>query len=235
MEYDLSEIWNWRSLRILRYTLAALVVLLVAAFFLVSWAARSEPVFYREALETPPERLAEEGRKAASKITDLEKAVQRTDKPWTVEWSESELNGYLATELPRQGSLPKGFEDPRLKIDGDTVHLGFRMNYRGLSGLVSLATAVSVPEPNCIRIRIRQAALGKFPLPVSRVFEEMRQAFARRSEFDVETDEEQGDPVLVLRVRQKSVRGYAPEIRQCEIVDGTLRISGMTKRVEQKK
>jgi len=224
-----------RTLRlVLWFSLAGLLLLAGAALVLYR-GTQHVPEFYRQAL-SPQGSLAEQVQRG----DDLERKAlalrNAAIKPgaWRAEFSDAEVNGWLAAILPQNhpGNLPAEVREPRVKLDDGSVRLGWRLDGPRFQAVISLqAELYLTDQPNQIAIRLQAVRAGWVPVPLTPFLEEVSDA-ARRAGVDLSWSQQDGDPVALLRVPAQHPKYPARELRldALELSDGKLTVAGHTER-----
>ena len=108
----------------------------------VLWALLETPPFYREVVDSQPNRVARE--KAAKKFVQhtiqLADDVKHADA-WSVEFTQEQVNGWLAEELEQKYDelVPEGVRQPRVQFDEGLFRIGFLYEREHWGGVVSLS------------------------------------------------------------------------------------------------
>lgn len=149
--------------------LVAIVVplaLLVGLYLLIS----HRPAFYVERLNAQdPEQQKALSRQFLNKLTRLISDMQNTSA-WSAEFEESQVNAWLAQDFKAnhaEESLPAGVREPRIAIEGEYLHLGFRYRKGPISTVVHIGFRAWVPKPNLLAIELRGASMGAVSLPTN--------------------------------------------------------------------
>ncbi|HLA83972.1 MAG TPA: hypothetical protein VJL29_04185 [Thermoguttaceae bacterium] len=204
--------------------------LLVGVGVWIYQAAHQAPEWYRQAVATKD--TAEE-RKASSdrmeqRLAELASGL-KTNGRWEVLFTEAQVNGWLDYALSKKhpGSLPKGFFDPRVKIESDGVWGACCVDRGAVSGVVALNVDIYLAEPNVVALRIRRARLGRLPWPLGKVLDGISQS-AREAEVPLTWRQAEGDPVALIRIPsiqdKKRIR-----VKTIRLAEGKLYVAGVTK------
>src|SRR5262249_12614567 len=146
---------------------------------------------------------------------------------WSARFTQEEINGWLATDLPAKFStaLPAGFSRPRVAIGPHEAQFAASYQQRGWETVFSLAGDVHLTtEPNEIAIRIKRVRAGALPMPLSKLLEDLS-GLAARAEIPLRWTEVEGDPVALLRMPLE-VNERQLSIDAVELTDGAFVIAG---------
>ena len=218
--------------RWLRITILALFVVLglAAIFLLVAYRATQHvPDFYREALTAESSAQEKDSDRMLQRAASLHNSVKRQGT-WQGEFTAAEVNGWLATDLPRNQPqlLPRGFHDPRVKIEPDGVTLACLIERGGLRCVVSLEVDVYVDTPNVISLRVRKARAGAIPWPLGQILEGVSEA-GRRADLRVRWRQAGGDPVALISLPPvQGNRGKIIRIEKIGLDQGVIHVAGVT-------
>lgn len=202
----------------------------VVSYFLYR-AARHVPEFYVEALETAPECQEIAGDELERHVLELNDELRRPGQ-WEMTFSEAEINGWLAFDLPQKfaAALPAGVREPRVSIQPDAIYVACRYEAAKISTVVSLAFEVGLTdEPNVITVRVRQARAGALPLPLRKFLDKIGAA-AQRADLELRWQQNDGDPVALLKIPEQHER-YVHRVVRIERVElraGELFVAGYT-------
>lgn len=197
------------------------------------WLLTHQPGFYRAALldEAPPEERQKQARRFVQATGMLVNGI-RNDDEWSQEFTDQEVNSWLADELPVQYAhwLPPEVTAPRVKFENGALWLAFQTRRGAWSGVVSGRVKVWVSAPNELALEIQSLSAGLVPVPVDDIvgdFVAAMNANGWRMEWKQSTD---GDVLLVslddVTTDKSTVR---PALETVELLDGKLRVSGRRK------
>jgi hypothetical protein len=220
-----------RARRLLIVVLATALAMMLVAGSLYR-AVQQAPQFYRDALAAPPAQR-NDGERFERQALALHNQLQHAGR-WEIRFTQDEINGWLATELPEKfpDLLPLGLADPRIAIDDGVVHLAVRYDRGSTSTVVSLSGhAYLTEEPNEVAIHLRQARAGLVPLPLSRFLQEIGER-AARADIPLRWTEVRGLPVALARVpfQWDDEDDRRLILERVTLADGTLIVGG---RIEQ--
>ena len=194
------------------------------------WAAKQPPGFYEAALADPPAPAVREeaAREFAQQTAQLVEEL-RYSADWEQEFTQTQVNAWLAEELPRQygRKIPKGVSDPRIQFSDGLIWIGFQLSQKRFQGIVSLALRPTVTAPNQVSIAVESLSAGLLPLsPASFVDDVSKQLdrYSVRHAWRVE------DGVHVLDVTVTPNRGDRPVLEEIEVRDERLRVAGHRER-----
>ena len=222
-----------RWLRILLLISCVVAGLAAIVLLIVYRATQQVPEFYREALAAEPEVQQKNSDRMLQRATTLHNSVKRAGA-WQGEFTAAEVNGWLATDLPRNfaGLLPPAMRDPRVRIAPDGITLACLIERGGLHCVVSLEVDVYLDAPNVLAFRLRKARAGAVPWPLGQVLEGASEA-ARHSDLRVRWQQAKGDPVaLVTLPPVAGGGGRTIRIEKIQLEDGVIRVAGTTERAK---
>src|SRR3954471_9396984 len=160
--------------RRLLIALSCMAVVLLVGLLCLYRASQQAPAFYKEALTRKPTALRDEGQQFERQALALHNQLASSGA-WEVRFTQDEINGWLATELPAKfpRALPPGIMDPRIAIVGDELHLAVHYRRGRVDTVMSLAGKISLTnQPNEIAVRIDQARAGILPVPLGSLIQE---------------------------------------------------------------
>jgi len=194
-------------------------------------ASQQAPEFYQQALSRKPAALRDEGQRFERQALALHNQLASSGE-WEVRFTQDEINGWLATELPAKfpRALPSGITDPRIAIVGDELHLAVHYRRASVDTVMSLAGEVSLTnQPNEIAVRIDQARAGMLPVPLGTLIQEITER-AARSNIHLRWTEVKGAPVAVIRLPLGEGDDAKKRVAldQLRLSDGQLVVGGRT-------
>jgi len=241
---------GWRVRRILLGCLAAVLACVVGVALLLAY----EPAFYRQhalfaigtdanpmpldprlggELDTTGQGLIEEqaARRLVTKASAMHASLGKIG-PWELAVSDTEINAWLAIDLPRNHSrlLPRGIRSPCLEFRPKHVLLGARVGTGAVSAVAWLDMEVQLRDINQIGMVLTQAYLGTIPLPRNAI---LREIARRISAIGMVTDLRRLDGRLVLIVYIPSTHDVGAMSRWLEsfsIGDGEAISAGSSRR-----
>lgn len=208
--------------------LACATCCLVVVALALYAAATHEPAFYRRAEIGAAEerrRLAEDFLRCSSDIYNL----MANGKPWALQVTQDQLNGYLQDESSSNGGLfsyPENVTDPRVEFDRDRIRIGFRYSVGSWNAVVSvdLRTWLVGKEANTIALELCGLSVGGLPLGSHALMEYVTDA-AREWNADVTWYRHGSNPVAIIRLQANQNRPTL-QVRRFEIVPGQAHIHG---------
>jgi hypothetical protein len=194
------------------------------------WAATQAPDFYEAALAAPPvpavrrEAAREFARQTAELVEEL-----RYSPAWEEEFTQTQVNAWLAEELPKQygDRIPKGVADPRVQFEDGLVRIAFRLATKSFEGIVSLDLRPSVPKPNHVELRVESLAAGLLPLSPASFTDDVTKQLAL---YGVPHEWRTDDGVQVLDVTIVPKRGDNPVLERIAVAGGSLKVAGHRER-----
>jgi hypothetical protein len=206
-------------------TAAAIVaVTIVVVAVVASWS----PEFYRQRLDVTAAETA--ARRLVSDASALQASIVR-EGPWEAAFTENDINGWLAVDLPRNHGrlLPDWLAEPRVRLEPRRIRLAARVG-RGLASAVAAVTAeVVLREPNQLGIVVEDAQLGGLPLPRGPVLAELRRCC---DQLGMVTSVRRLDDRSLLVVYIPSTResgGLSHWLETLTLGDGSIAITGQTR------
>ena len=135
--------------------LSLLIVLLAIAGYTL-WAVQQVPDFYEEAMaaEIDPRVRKAEAKKFTQQTSQLVSDIQN-DESWSQEFTQLQVNSWFIEELDGKYAdlLPDEAKDPRVKIDGDAVLLGFKYSHGSWEGRINSRSKSLPSKPVCFPFR----------------------------------------------------------------------------------
>lgn len=207
------------------FSLGSLLAIIGGVVWL-RWAANQAPDFYESAItnSSPPAVRQEAAREFAEQTAQLVRDLQYSPT-WEQEFSQTQVNAWLAEELPQRYSkrIPRGVSDPRVQFDDGLVRIGFQLTSSKFDGVVSLDLRPSVPQPNQIAIAVESLYAGLLPLaPIAFTGDVSKQL----DRFGVEHEWRTENGFQVLYVTVVPNRDDRPILEELVVDDERLRIAG---------
>lgn len=225
-----------RPLQIILWFALAAAGLLAAAAFVLYRGTQHVPEFYQQAImpSVPPAQQAQVGDDFERQTLELHNQSTKPGR-WQAEFTDEQINAWLATILPRNHprALPAEIRDPRVKITEQGVQVAWRHQTERFQTVVSLSGRVYLTDkPNQVALRLQGVHAGWIPLPLDQVLRRVREA-ARQQGVDLLWSQQDGDPVAMCRVPARLERYPDREIRleSVELAPGRVRLAGQTERV----
>lgn len=193
------------------------------------WALFQSPDFYLAVLEQerqadPVERKAE-AKRFVHRTMKMVDDIRHSDE-WTQDFSEAEINAWLAEELHRKFGewLPPGVSQPRVQLEADAILIGFQYDEPGYwSGIVSLRVLPWVAETNQLALQIESIRAGLVPVPVDQIIEAVAEQ-ALTSGVRLEWRENEGYDVALIRLTTDDEPSAT--LDGVELQDGSLHVHG---------
>ncbi len=217
-----------------RLTTAVLLTLTAAAAIsLVSMyrASRHVPEFYERALAAKPEVQKAAGQKFEQQALALHNQVRHPGR-WEARFTQDEINGWLAAELPVKfpNALPRGVLDPRIALDASQVQLAVRYERGDTKAVVSLSGQVQLTaEPNELAVQIDAVRAGALPLPFAQFKDDIAERAARAG-VPLRWTEAEGVPVALLQLPldPRDFKGKHLVVEELRLLAGELIVAGCT-------
>lgn len=204
----------------------ACLLVIVGAIVGLGWAANQAPDFYESALakKVPPAARHEAAREFAAQTAELVQELRYAPK-WEQEFTQSQVNAWLAVELPRRygDRVPRGVSDPRVQFAEGLVRIGFQLKASTFDGVVSLDLRPTVPEPNRLAIAVESLSAGLLPLAPGTFTDDVSKQL---DQHDVEHEWQVENGFHVLYVTIVPNRGDRPILEEIAVADEKLRIAG---------
>lgn len=213
--------------RIAWITLAIVIVGLVGAYSAYR-ATQWIPPFYDKQLGASRDELQQAGNQLERQLQQLQQ--QHVDaRQWTSIFSEEEVNGWLAVNLPVKFPrlLPHTIREPRIELKAGNAHIACQYVSPKMTAVLSLQIdARATDQPNIVAIYLRDARIGAVPGLVQLAMDEIDSA-AKRAGVQIEWVEDKGDQVALVTVPDHVLDAdHRFELQDVEIADGELKIAG---------
>jgi hypothetical protein len=215
----------------------AVVLLLVTgvavgvALAMIYRAAQHEPDFYQQALQGELTEQSVAGEQLEQNILQLHNNSRKQGR-WEAVFTEQELNGWLASDLPDKfpNLLPKGVAEPRVAIDGEGVRIACRYENTKINAVISFQLGIQLTdESNTLAVRVSKVRAGALPVPLTRFLGRITAA-AHRSDISLRWSQTEGDPVALVTVPHRH-EDYAHReiyLESIELRDGCVYLAGRT-------
>jgi len=222
-----------KPIRLIFVALFLLIAALGAATFLLYSASRHEPQFYQQALKVEPETQQEAGDELEQSVLKLHNSA-RDEGRWEAVFTESQINGWLAADLPEKfpHMLPVGTDKPRVSIDNDHIKIACRYQRGTIQTVVSFDLSVRLTkEPNTLAVRVSKVRAGALPVPLKRFLAPITKAGAD-SDITLRWSQTDGDPVALVTVPHQHEDYSHREIylETVELRDGEVALAGRTQK-----
>jgi hypothetical protein len=215
--------------RLIAYILTGIFLILLLILYSLYLSAQRLPDFYKKSLAVDPEIQELRNKEMLHKIGGLNNAVQKTGESWQAVFTADDLNAYFAVELAKEGVnlFPKEIVEPRLTFSDRQVDLACRILRGAFSGTLHLSLGLTLPEPNRLVIRIKNARLGKLPISKEIPVKILVQAFEEKS-YQVQQGIEAGDPTITVVFEIKYDKKRFVLLDGITFQDGSVHLSGTT-------
>jgi len=188
------------------------------------------PRFYREALVADQEVHKQACDQVLRRISTLSNDL-RNGRPWQLQLSAEEINGWLAVDLPRNypDALPPEAETPRVAIDGNLVRVAVRVRRGGFRTVVSLVLEPYLSKPDEVAVRIRSLRAGGLPIPFGQILDNFSETI-QQSGLKLQWRQTDGDPVAVISVVARNTGRGQIHLAKFQLADGKVLVSGTSTR-----
>jgi len=216
--------------RFLLFAVAPLLLVAAGGAYWLYSASQDVPEFYSEALYIPPEKADVAGDEFSQSAVALAGNV-REEGDWTAYFTDEQINGWLATDLPEKHPklLPPEFTDPRVRILEDQAQVGIRCKLGGVSTVAWIDVSVSMTEAYEAAVRFRRVRAGSLPLPQTEVLDAVSQVAADLG-LTLRWTTIEGDPTAIMALPPLDERGLSYELTRLKLAPGKLYIAGRTLR-----
>jgi hypothetical protein len=158
-------------------------------------------------------------------------AAIRRPGPWEAVVTDTEINAWLATDLPRNHPrlLPRGVTSPRVRFGPQRLVAAARMGFGWLSAPVRIDVGVQLRGINQLTLVLHDARIGAIPLPRPLILQEIARRLAA---LGVAGDLRRPDGRMVLVVSLPST--YDADAMSCwleslRLDDGEAILAGTTR------
>lgn len=210
--------------------IAAMVIAMLVG--LLIYQLHRAPDFYRQAVEQPAASQQVASDEFLSNVTATVSQAQRPGA-WRTEFTEEQVNGWLAFDLPRNHPelLGESNHAPRVELDENIGRVAFE--YRGLvNTVVCLELSAEVRDPRTVAIRLQSLSGGAVPLPLGSVVEEVSAAAAQLN-HEVHWTEEDGRPVALVTIPDLEENGQEITLVDVRLQPDRLVLVGETRKAAQ--
>ncbi len=234
---DESSGWN-RARRVLRtvfgvflvtFCLGALLALGLLAVVYRSLAY--VPEFYLPRAQWSDAQIEEYHQKFLERVSVITTELKKRKSSQAV-FREDELNGWIDAQGSRLAAADADLRivKPRLQLADKAVWLAAEVQTRWAKGVLWAVLEPELRGPNVIAIRVREARLGKLPLPTNRLMQfitsglmaEVLQGSRAGAYWEIS----HGRPVLVLHLDLVADRqsGHQLQVEDLRVGEGVLAI-----------
>ncbi|MDR1924557.1 MAG: hypothetical protein LBQ66_09285 [Planctomycetaceae bacterium] len=216
-------------IRLVIYGFAGLLLVFFLILYLLYLSAQKEPEFYRDAINVPEDVQKLRSAVVVDKIVELNNNFQSRSKSWSGEFTDDEINAYLAIEATKSGSklLPSEVSNPRIAFAANSIMIASRIRQSGVSVVLNISFSATLPEPNKLIFKMRTSQLGSLPLSKEYVSNLAADVF-RRQWGNVTPGTDGGEPTFTIQLNLKNSTGKKVNIEHVEIQEGVLRFAGTT-------
>jgi hypothetical protein len=198
-------------------------------------AARQAPQFYRQELAVQPASQKAAGQQFERSALELHNQLHRGGR-WSVRFSEEEINGWLAAELPVKfpQALPAGVSQPRVAIEPRRMQIAVTLERGGVQTVVSLTAEVYLTGAlNELAVRIDQLRAGALPVPLAQLQAEVAERAAGAG-FPLRWSEIDGDPVALIKLAAgpEQLHHRRLVLEAIDLAEGELIITGKMEEAE---
>ncbi|MDR0609215.1 MAG: hypothetical protein LBG58_03825 [Planctomycetaceae bacterium] len=215
--------------RLIAYILTGIFLILLLILYLLYLSAQRLPDFYKKNLAVGEEIQQLRNKEMRYKIGHLNNAFQKVGESWQAFFTAEDLNAYFAVELAQEGAnlFPNEITEPCLTFSDRQVDFACRITQGSFSGILHLTLGLTLPEPNRLMIRIKNAKLGRLPISKEIPVKFLVQAFEEKS-YQVQQGKESGDPVITVILDMQYGKNCLVLLDGIIFQDGTVHLSGTT-------
>ncbi|WP_417382593.1 hypothetical protein [Gimesia sp.] len=212
-----------------RFLLFFLLVLLLLGGMTggLYWSSAQVPDFYQEALQEQavPEVRQEEAKEFVQRSMQVVNDVRNQEPLWSQEFSEQQVNAWLAEELHQKYNewVPDGVTDPRIRFEKNQVELGFHLTLSKWSGIISLRFKPWLMKENRLVLELEQARAGLLPIPLDETLTDLIR-MARKEGWFIEWGQMNGNDALIVYLDRR--KPELPELTALSVDTGLFRIAG---------
>jgi len=203
-----------------------LLFILTTAAAGTGWSLHQVPQFYREAL-SPPREPARRQQQAKCFVHQTLKLVDdmHYSEAWAQDFTEEQVNSWLAEELPRNADfwLPPGVSEPRIHLTPGAIDLAFRYRDSFVNTVISARLKPEMRSPNLMAVEITEARAGGIPVPMQFVLAEISDSL-HKTHWQHELVEEEGRRLIVIDLHQK--KHQRTVLESIQIVNGGFSMAG---------
>ena len=218
----------------LRYALVlgvAILAVCVGGIFWAYLATQQVPAFYVAVGNITPSVQAAAGDELERRILSLRNDFQ-ADGFWEATFTEEQLNGWLASDLPEKFGdvLPDGVSDPRISIRDQRLQIACRVENPKFETVVSLSVDLNLTqETNVLAISVRDARAGKLPIPLKGFLDDITNA-SLEAEIDIRWVHDAGMPVALvpILIQQDKFSANSICLNKIEVRHGEIYLAGRT-------
>jgi hypothetical protein len=214
--------------RFIAYILVGICLILLLILYLLYLSAQRLPDFYKKALAVDDTIQRLRNDEMRYKIGNFNNALQKVGESWQAVFTTEDMNAYFAVELAKEGAnlLPDEITEPRLAFSERQVDFACQITQSSFSGILHLTLRLTLPEPNRLAIRIKNAKLGKLPISKEIPVKFLVQTLEKKS-YSVQQGQEAGDPVITVLLNMQYGKNLV-FLDGITFQDGTVHLSGTT-------
>lgn len=212
------------------------VVVLAIAIAAIAYAyhvSQHEPEFYRVALLQSPDVARAKGAELETSVMNIYNSVLEQGN-WRGEISQDQINGWLATQLPRKFPelLPEDVvADPRVSISQGEISLAGHAHFESLEGIVVAKLDIfKTDQKDQFAVRFRDIHVGVIPVPIKSFAEDISSGLNLHGCQTMWTELE-GDPLLTVIVPEEKLlihALYRVNIETVDLEEQKIIVSGTT-------
>ncbi|MDR0704525.1 MAG: hypothetical protein LBF88_06000, partial [Planctomycetaceae bacterium] len=154
--------------------------------------------------------------------------LQKVGEPWQAVFTAEDMNAYFAVELSKKGAnfFPNEITQPRLAFSDRQVDFACQITQGSFSGILHFTLGLTLPEPNRLMIRIKNAKLGKLPISKEIPVKFLVQTLEKK--YQIQQGTEAGDPVITVILNMKYGKNCFVLLDGIIFQDGMVHLSGTT-------
>lgn len=218
-------------------SLVGTILLALVVWYCVA-EAQKVPEFYANVLQHDKEISKAEGDKFERNLAMLNNAF-RLRTPWKLNFTQDEVNGWLASDLDEKfGDLvPTEFKEPRIVFNEHDVRIAFKYEKNGVNAVVVAKCDVFCTEKeNEFAIKLLEVRSGVLSLPIGPWLERITEGF-QFAGIDVTWADEDDKPVALIQMPDQLSSSGLHQYVILEAIDirpGQLVIAGSSARKQTK-
>ena len=224
-----------KIIKLLRGATWLLLIAMTACFLWMWRSAGQVPDYYAAALLVSPEELAESGDVMKQELMQLEQDVH-LEGDWQAVFSDEDINGWLAVEMPKQyrGLLPSQLTRPCVDLDPGRINLAAQYAGHRLRSVVNLTASIAMNESDdLMRLTLLDARAGELSVPVASLKKYFERAAAKlKVSIRWEEDAAKNQVAVVSIPRPPSLDEFDVRIDRVELQDGRCVVYGRTRRAD---
>jgi hypothetical protein len=215
--------------RLIAYILTGIFLILLLILYSLYLSAQRLPDFYKKTLAVDDAIQQLRNNEMRHKIGNFNNALQKVGESWQAVFTAEDMNAYFAVELTKEGAnlFPNEIIEPRLAFSDRQVDFACQITQGSFSGVLHLTLGLTLPEPNRLMIRIKNAKLGKLPISKEIPVKFLVQAFEKKS-YQVQQGKESGDPVITVTLNMQYGKNCLVLLDGITFQDGIVHLSGTT-------